>query len=77
MGSTDLIAGVLLWKGEKKKKKKGKKGLIKFKGEKFPAVPQSKSAVTEALSSKQEMYVVIVGFYYYTLPLCSISLRFN
>lgn len=46
------------------KEKKKKKGLIKFKGEKFPAVPQSKSVVTEALSSKQEMCVVTVGFYY-------------
>jgi len=36
--------------------------LIKFKGEKFPAVPQSKSVVSEALFSKQEMYVVIVFF---------------
>lgn len=55
----------------------GKKELIKFKGEKFPAVPQSKSVVSEALTSKQEMYVVIVGFYYYMLPLFSIFIRFN
>lgn len=63
-------------KGEKKKKK-GKKGLIKFKGEKFPAVPQSKSVVGEAPSSKQEMCMVTVGFYYYPLPLFSIFIRFN
>lgn len=50
---------------------------MKFKGEKFPAVPRSKSVVSEALSSKQEMYVVIVGFYYYMLPLFSIFIRFN
>lgn len=74
MGSTDLIAVFFLWK---EKKKKGKKGLIKFKGEKFPAVPQSKSAVSEALSSKQEMCVVKVGFYYYPLPLFSIFISFN
>lgn len=47
MGNTDLIAGIFLWK--EKKKGGGKKGLIKFKGEKFPAVPQGKSVVSEAL----------------------------
>lgn len=57
--------------------KRKKKKLIKFKGEKFPAVPRSKSVVSKALFSKQEMYVVIVFFYYCTLPLFSIFIRFN
>lgn len=61
----------------KDKKKKIKKELIKFKGEKFPAVPQSKSVVSEAFSGKQEMCVVTVGFYYHPLPLFSIFIRFN
>lgn len=55
---------------------KGKKELIKFKGEKFLAVPQSKSVVSEALASKRDVRGYS-EFYYYTLALFSIFRRFN